>query len=165
MKMTGTTNAPHIPTPEERFWRKVTKTAGCWTWGGYKNPLGYGTFSASSGSRQAHRYSYELANGPIPEGLNIDHICHNPSCVNPDHLRPVTQKQNGENQGKLSRRNTSGYRGVTWVKRRSQWVANVFHFGKNHFVGYFATVEEAAKAAQETRNLLYTHNDLDRRAS
>jgi hypothetical protein len=163
---TGTTDAPHIPTAPERFWKKVNKTAGCWNWTAYKNPLGYGAFSSPSGSRQAHRYSYELANGPIPEGMVIDHICHSPSCVNPDHLRACTQKQNMEHRAGAQKNNkSSGVLGVTFYKARNNWIGLVSHNKKSHFVGYFDTLEAAEAAVIAKRLELFTHNDVDRRAA
>lgn len=79
---------------DERFWSKVNKTAGCWEWTAGKNN-GYGVFFPTKGNtRQAHRYSYEQLVGPIPEGLVIDHLCRNHSCVNPEHLEPVTNQVN-----------------------------------------------------------------------
>lgn len=84
-------------TPEHRFWLKVDKGdgSGCWMWTGAKSPLGYGAFRVSPRDlRRAHRYSYELLVGPIPEGLHIDHLCRVPSCVRPDHLEPVTLREN-----------------------------------------------------------------------
>ena len=83
-------------TPEaERFWSKVNKTDTCWLWIGAIDHGGYGTFGASAGhSRRAHRWAYEAANGPIPEGLHIDHLCRVRNCVNPDHLEVVTLAEN-----------------------------------------------------------------------
>ena len=84
-------------TSEERaisnFWSKVQKTDSCWIWTGSKR-YGYGFFGSNYEHRQAHRFSWELHRGPIPEGLQIDHLCRNPSCVNPEHLEPVTQREN-----------------------------------------------------------------------
>lgn len=85
-------------TIEERFWAKVLPepNSGCWLWGAGLSPEGYGRLS-ESGTRKAlyaHRYSYELHKGPIPEGLELDHLCRVRSCVNPDHLEPVTRKTN-----------------------------------------------------------------------
>ncbi len=80
----------------ERFWAKVEKSDGCWTWTG-ANYIGYGQIS--EGGRdgrllKAHRVAYELLVGPIPDGLDLDHLCRNPSCVNPAHLEPVTHREN-----------------------------------------------------------------------
>lgn len=83
-----------------RFWAKVEKSEGCWLWIGTGNRSGYGHFSIRGrGGRAkvgAHRFAYELAVGPIPDGLTIDHLCFNTSCVNPDHLEPVSQAENSK---------------------------------------------------------------------
>lgn len=82
------------PTPEsERFWRFVEITDGCWLWTGTKSN-GYGRFTImmASGRRRptgAHRFAYKLMVGPIPAGLELDHLCFTPACVNPDHLEPI----------------------------------------------------------------------------
>lgn len=79
----------------ERFWDKAEKTdSGCWLWSGAMFPNGYPCFSINRGSVGAHRVAYELANGPIPEGLTIDHLCRVKRCVNPDHLEAVAQGEN-----------------------------------------------------------------------
>lgn len=78
---------------EERFWAKVQPTGFCWEWTGAKT-RGYGSFATETGGKRAHRVAYELLVGPIPDGLVIDHLCRNTSCVNPDHLEPVTQAEN-----------------------------------------------------------------------
>ena len=80
-------------TTEQRFWSKVDKTNSCWEWIAGKNN-GYGQFKLNGKMINAHRISYILTKGSIPEGLQINHICRNHSCVNPDHLEAVTQKEN-----------------------------------------------------------------------
>lgn len=78
-----------------RFWEKVQKTDGCWNWVAARTPYGYGVFTPPKGKRKyAHRLAYESIVGPIPPGLCLDHLCRNPSCVNPAHLEPVTQLEN-----------------------------------------------------------------------
>lgn len=81
--------------PEVRFWRKVHITPGCWLWQGKPDKGGYGVLNVTDGKRMlAHRFSYELHAGPIPEGLHIDHLCKVTMCVNPAHLEAVTPYEN-----------------------------------------------------------------------
>jgi hypothetical protein len=84
----------------ERFHEKVRSAEnGCIEWTAHTNGAGYGMFySGWAGGKDvkvlAHRWSYEQANGPIPAGLHIDHLCRNTRCVNPEHLEAVTQREN-----------------------------------------------------------------------
>lgn len=66
----------------------------CVLWGGSKNKSGYGFFSIRGDTFAAHRIEWERVNGEIPDGLEMDHLCRNPSCVNPDHLEAVTSRVN-----------------------------------------------------------------------
>lgn len=83
--------------PLERFLEKVSVDAsGCWPWVGALKSNGYGSFRGVDHTVvHAHRFSYELFVGPIPEGLALDHLCRVRHCVNPDHLEPVTARENG----------------------------------------------------------------------
>lgn len=72
----------------------IDEQTGCWVWQRYVNEKGYGKIQADGRSRIAHRYFYELHKGPIPAGMHLDHLCRNPSCVNPEHLEPVTPQEN-----------------------------------------------------------------------
>lgn len=93
--------------PTGRFLEKVDKQeGGCWLWTAHGDVSGYGRFKMNGRDRLAHGVAYELFVGPIPEGLQLDHKCHNASdctagarcehrrCVNPDHLEPVTAREN-----------------------------------------------------------------------
>jgi AraC-like DNA-binding protein len=77
-----------------RFLLNVNKTDACWLWTGTINKFGYGRFSIKAVHYTAHRISYELFVGQIPEGLFLLHSCDNPSCVNPSHLSPGTHTDN-----------------------------------------------------------------------
>ena len=68
--------------------------SGCWLWLGNCNPKGYGRFMRQGKTFMAHRASYEVHRGPIPEGLQLDHLCRVRCCINPDHLEPVTAREN-----------------------------------------------------------------------
>lgn len=67
---------------------------GCWLWTGARNGSGYGRIQVARRRHLAHRVMYELANGPIPSGLVLDHLCRTPLCVRPDHLEAVSQREN-----------------------------------------------------------------------
>jgi hypothetical protein len=72
----------------DRLWEKVDKTATCWNWTA-STSSGYGQIRLGPTFLKAHRVSYELLVGPIPDGLTLDHLCRNRRCVNPAHLDPV----------------------------------------------------------------------------
>lgn len=78
----------------ERFWEKVDAAGVCWEWIGASHEAGYGRFNSAGRITPAHRWAYEHLVGPIGDGLHLDHLCRNPPCVNPDHLEPVTPKEN-----------------------------------------------------------------------
>jgi hypothetical protein len=81
---------------EERFLSFVEPepNSGCWLWTGFVDAKGYGYFSLNGKTNRSHRVSYELYVKRIPKGLQIDHLCRVPCCVNPAHLEPVTPKEN-----------------------------------------------------------------------
>ena len=119
---------------DDRFWSKVDKTDSCWNWTACKSLHGYGGFQLNDKWRIAHRVSYEDKNGKIPEGIVIDHLCKNKSCVNPVHLEAVTQKENimrGTWFASLNAKkthcpkgheftpeNTISYKRKTWIQRQ-----------------------------------------------
>lgn len=97
------------------FWAKVDKhgpvpahrpdLGPCWVWTAARHGKGYGMFSVDRKRKvRAHRFAYEMMVGPIPEGLDLDHLCRNRACVNPEHLEPVTRSVN------LKRGNVGGRR-------------------------------------------------------
>lgn len=96
---------------DTRFWSKVEKTDSCWNWTAYTSKLGYGQYGYKGKLSSPHRLSYEYFNGKIPKGMDLDHICRNPSCCNPKHLQVVTHQEN-------VRRGLAGF--VTGLRQRAK---------------------------------------------
>ena len=147
----------------DRLWAKVDKSGDCWIWTGAKISTGYGSIGAGAPSKRtllAHRVAYELANGPIPAGMVIDHKCHVPACVNPEHLRVVTQQKNVENRSGST--GITGVRGVFPIASNGKLQVRIGHNRKLHNIGCYSTLAEAEAAAIAARNMLHTHNDADR---
>jgi hypothetical protein len=90
-------NQPEAPAsdPVSRFWQRVERTDTCWLWKGEAGRGRYWSIAgASIGRVPVHRFSYEIHKGPIPEGMQVDHLCRTPNCVNPAHLEAVPQRVN-----------------------------------------------------------------------
>jgi hypothetical protein len=84
-----------FPSLTERFWANVTADeSDCWIWAGERTGDGYGLFSINPVRVAAYRWSYTLLRAPIPDGLDLDHLCFRPACVNPWHLEPVPRALN-----------------------------------------------------------------------
>jgi hypothetical protein len=92
------TTLQHFPSNlGELFARSIPiPFSGCWVWDGFLDRFGYGRLASGKRgvSYKAHRVSYEYAKGPIPDGLQIDHLCRVKGCINPDHLEAVTPGEN-----------------------------------------------------------------------
>jgi hypothetical protein len=136
---------------EAKFWERVEKSEGCWTWTGGTAQSGYGVIRYDGRGQLAHRISYTLHFTPIPDGLQVDHKCHNPACVNPDHLRLATDALNRQNLAGAYVTSKSGIRGVSWSQRRKKWIAQASLGGKQFYLGGFALQEEAARIVIEWR--------------
>lgn len=78
----------------DRIERRVRRTSRCWQWLGETNQHGYGRVKLGDRRFAAHVVVYESERGPVPTGKCLDHLCRNRDCVNPDHLEPVTQREN-----------------------------------------------------------------------
>jgi hypothetical protein len=102
------------PTEVEKFWRKTRRRSnGCWEWIGTLNSAGYGVMKTNRHQVRVHRWAYERYVGPIPEGLEPDHLCNVRHCVNPEHIELVTS---AENNRRRDQRKTHCYmRGHPWI--------------------------------------------------
>ncbi len=118
---------PIIPL-DKRLLRFISvQSNGCWWWTGRLDKYGYGSIRLTGRTRQAHRVSYEFYKGPIPEGKQLDHQCHDPKecvggnacphrrCVNPDHLEPATVRENCSTD-----RTANGERSAAAIFQRSK---------------------------------------------
>lgn len=104
------------PSVVSRFMSKVDKvSSGCWIWArGFKNNDGYGVFAPHKTMRSAHRVSWVMHRGPIPDNLEVNHLCEVKACVNPDHLELTTHSKNmryGNNHLARQARQTHCHRG------------------------------------------------------
>lgn len=149
-------------TEHERFWEKVVKTPACWEWTGAKF-RGYGVFRSQGKNCLAHRFSFMEANGEIPNGMEVDHMCFNKGCVNPEHLRLLTHSENGQNRSSADRDSKSGIRGVYKPTGSKSWVARATKDRKPHHIGNFKTKEEAEKSAVAWRAEHMPASILDRK--
>lgn len=86
----------------ENFWARVDADGDCWLWTGGLDSYGYGKVHIKRTTRGAHRVAWELLVGPIPEGLQLDHLCKVRRCVNPDHLEPVSGAENNRRSASVS---------------------------------------------------------------
>ena len=136
-------------TPEEAFAARTERLGKCLIWTGAKNSDGYGYLQVNGRITQVHRYAYEEAHGPIPDGMMIDHICHNRTCVNVDHLRLATAAQNNSNLAGATARSSTGVRGV--YPRGSRFRVGI----KSRWYGTFDSIEEASRVAARERPRLF----------
>lgn len=114
-------------TPEERFESSIDKSEDCWEWWGTIYNTGYGRFMVKKKQYLAHRWSYEHYVGPIPSGMVIDHLCRNRSCVNPEHLEPVTNEENlfrGKGYRIMNGMDDSCIHGHKYTSENTYWEPN-----------------------------------------
>lgn len=133
----------------QRFLSKVTvgKRSECWLWTGTKI-YGYGRIILDGKNRAAHHISlmfFKDVNLDIfSHKIQTDHICHNPSCVNPAHLRVCDKSQNTINRMKRKKNKSSNYYGVS--KKKNGWEVSIKKNNKRHYLGFFANEKDAALA-------------------
>lgn len=139
--------------PEDAFKARTRWRGDCLEWTGSHNGAGYGEIRVNYKLIYAHRYAWERVNGPIPEGMVIDHICMNPKCVNMMHLRTATASQNNSHLPGAQPNSTSQVRNVH--RSGNRWMVKVGRNGEYHNFGTYDTVKEAAKVAEAARKELF----------
>lgn len=147
---------------DERFWEKVNKNGlvpqhapelgPCWIWEATTNQKGYGQFWDSGKLHLAHRWIFQKCEGTLPASIELDHQCFVPGCVRLTHLRPATRHQNQQNRHGANRQSRSRERNV--YQSGPSWLVQMTKNGTYHYIGRYATKEEAVTAAVEARKRL-----------
>ncbi|MFI8778223.1 HNH endonuclease [Brachybacterium paraconglomeratum] len=101
----------------------------------------------------AHRYAWEQERGPIPEGMFVDHICHQRSCIALSHLRLASVGENNQNRAGAASHNATGVRGVR--RMRKKYSGRVRKDGVEYNAGTYVTIDEAAEAVRKLRSELF----------
>ena len=138
-------------TPEQSFELRTERSeSGCLEWTGTRYRNGYGQIWDGAKNALAHRYAWERENGPIPDGMQIDHACFNRACVEITHLRVASRVENGRNiQGAKSTNLSTGVRGVDIMK--GKYVRGRVHVGGKEISRSFPTVDAAAEWVRAMR--------------
>jgi hypothetical protein len=125
---------------EHRFWTKVEKTESCYNWTASLNENGYGIISVNRKPTFAHRFAWIMANGPIPDSLNVLHTCDNPRCVRIEHLFLGTRQDNSRDRdakGRTARGERHGHSVLTEAQ-----VLQVFSRRRNEGLSTYALAAE-----------------------
>lgn len=140
------------PDAAQAFNAYTRQDGECIIWTGARNAQGYGVMGGrAKGSRLAHRYAWTVEHGPIPDGLFVDHVCHNPACVKIDHLRLATIAQNTMNRGGAQANHTStGIRNV--YPNHDRYMVRVH--GK--YGGTYDTIAQASRVAEMMRQQAFS---------
>ena len=134
---------------DKRFKRLVSINDGCHDWLGMVSPGGYGQFAKRGKKVAAHRYAWEMVNGPIAPGLVVNHLCWNRTCVNVEHLEVVTKAENCYYRSGPSSNSTTGIRGVSWAKAQGKWRGVLYKGGKQVASKLFPGTDEGRRSAAE----------------
>lgn len=154
----------------KRFWKKVQKTDTCWIWTAYKNRQGYGRIGTSAAkAMNAHRVSWVIHKGSIPDAYFVCHSCDNTSCVNPDHLFLGTRQDN-INDMMIKKRSRhfckNDYYGVQWQERydgpngKGRWHSVICIGGKMKKLASHTSVLEAARNYDRIAYIKYGERKL-----
>ena len=165
MRNKGSLNAaPYRVTTKEKIQGRTKVEGDCLVWTGPKNAQGYGAINANGRTLPAHHFFWEQIHDPVKGKLELDHICHNVSCVKVEHLRVVTRKQNAQYRQGPVIGNRSGVRGVSIHPSSGKWRARVKSSQKIYNLGLFDDPLEAGRVAALKRlELGFPQSDHDRR--
>ena len=132
---------------------KTAPRGDCLVWTGNLDRAGYGLTKFKGKTVYVHRYAWERANGPIPDGMHIDHVCHTTACIKVEHLRLATPTENARNRNGARADSATGVRGV--FPDRGRFRVRVRADGVRRGFGTFDTLEEAREQAIKARAELF----------
>lgn len=150
----GKNRRPYYRTPEESFIARTERRGECLIWTASKKN-GYGQIWVGDRTTVAHRYAWERENGPIPDGMKVDHRYHcDRACVEITHLRLASDGQNNANRAGANRTNKStGFRNVR--PHGNGFSVEIQHKGKRRYYGTYPTIEEAVAVAKRERERVF----------
>ena len=99
--------------------------SGCTVWRRYRTPKGYGLITVDGKKRRVHQVAYELVNGPVPPGLEIDHLCRNHACLDPEHLEAVTHRENMLRGVSFNGQKTHCTHGHEFTEANTRWLSRI----------------------------------------
>ena len=146
MSRVYTREPPHI-----RLEKRIDRIpiAGCWIWTGAADRQGYGRINVNGKIKLTHRVAYEFYVGKIPTGLELDHLCRNPTCVNPSHLEPVTRKVNTD-RGLCAETHRKRFALITHCKRGHPLFGSNLYVAPKH---KYRTCRTCVKMRQTNKSL------------
>lgn len=155
--------SPRFESPEESFAARTNRGGECIVWSGPLDGGGYGRMWDGRGMVRVHRYAWERENGPIPEGMVIDHVCWNRACVKVEHLRLATQALNRQNLSGAQSNSKSGVRGC-YPLPSGKWLS-VVTVGGERYEMRSETLEEAESKviAMRLEYMPFTQERLSRK--
>lgn len=136
----------HYASPSESLDARTEWRDGCRIWTGYTTNLGYGMIAVAGSVVMVHRFAWESANGPIPDGMEIDHTCWNRACCAVEHLRLAEHSENGRNRDGASTNSKTGIRNVSIENGRYKVCVG------DAYIGMFDDLDAAVAVAEEERN-------------
>lgn len=140
--------------PARAFAARTQRRGECLIWTGAKIRSGYGTIWDGERVVPVHRWAWIAANGPIPDGAEVDHTCHNRLCANVDHLRLASRAQNMRNLSGAPITSRTGVRNVSRSKYGT-FMVRITKDGITYQLGTYRTIEEAATVAARERLRLF----------
>lgn len=146
---------PRFSDPNPRFDSYCQEEGECLVWKKGRHSEGYGLFTFENRSVYAHRYVYERENGPVPDGMFVDHICHNRACVLPEHLRLATPAQNAYNRSGSTRGRRVDLPRNVYLTPSGRYVVIIRKGRRGYNFGTYDTPEEASAVAERKRQELF----------